>query len=121
MDEIWLTLPALGANSRVARLAIAGIATRLDLSYDDIEDVRIATGELFGIFGDEPETRVSFRCVLEPDAIRIEVSRAPAGAPIELDPLSRQILEGVIEVLAVELTPTDGTAPRITVRKQRGG
>ena len=37
------------------------------------------------------------------------------------DQRSRQILEGVIEVLEEEISPTDGTAPRITVRKQRGG
>ena len=42
---ITLTFPCVAEYVSIARLAILGIASRLPLSYDEVEDVRLAVGE----------------------------------------------------------------------------
>ncbi|MEO6712557.1 MAG: anti-sigma regulatory factor [Mycobacteriales bacterium] len=44
-DVVVLTLPADGAYLSVLRTATAGLASRLDFTLDDIEDLRIAVDE----------------------------------------------------------------------------
>lgn len=44
-DEVRLTLPARSEFVGVARSLVAGIASRLDLDLDQIEDVRLAVSE----------------------------------------------------------------------------
>ena len=114
VDEIVLTLPALATFSRVARLAIAGIATRLELSYDDIEDLRIAVGEIYGLLGDDPSDRIRFRCLLASDSLTVEATRLPEGPGPDISDLSLRILAGVVDDLT-----HDPLRSTITVRKLR--
>jgi len=103
-DEIRLSLPALFPYGRVARLAVTGLASRNGYSYDDVEDLRIAVGEVFGVLVSEerPAARLQLTCVLLPDALDITASRAPA-APIErITDLSRQILGAVVDDTAID-------------------
>lgn len=98
-DEIRLSLPALFAYGRVARLAVTGLASRNGYSYDDVEDLRIAIGEVFGVLVAEehPGARLQLTCVLGPEALDITASRVPA-APVEhVTDLSRQILAAVVD------------------------
>lgn len=44
-DEVRLVIPATPAYSRVARVAVSGIAARLGLRLAEIEDLRIAVDE----------------------------------------------------------------------------
>lgn len=45
-DVITMTIPALLSYLRLPRVAIAGIATRSGFSYDEVEDLRLAIGEV---------------------------------------------------------------------------
>jgi serine/threonine-protein kinase RsbW len=45
VDVIQLTLPARAEYVGVARLMVSGVANRAGLSYDDIEDVKLAVAE----------------------------------------------------------------------------
>ena len=116
-DEIRLSLPALFPYGRVARLAVTGLASRNGYCYDDVEDLRIALGELFGVLVVEelPDARLQLTCLLRPDALDITAARAPA-TPIErVTDLSRQILAAV-----VDLAEIDQPSGRIRIVKRLG-
>jgi hypothetical protein len=118
-DEIRLSLPALFPYGRVARLAVTGLASRNGYSYDDVEDLRIAIGEVFGLLVPEerPDARLQLTCVLLPESLDITAALAPS-TPIErITDLSRQILAAVVDDAAID--EADGCI-RI-VKRLRGG
>jgi hypothetical protein len=45
-DEIWLTLPADEAFHPVAHLVLGGLAVRLDLTYEVLQDLELALDAL---------------------------------------------------------------------------
>lgn len=98
-DEIRLSLPALFPYGRVARLAVTGLASRNGYSYDDVEDLRIAVGEVFGLLVPEerPGARLQFTCVLLPDALDITACCVPPTPIPQVTDLSRQILAAVVD------------------------
>lgn len=96
-DAIRITLPAAAHFARVARLAISGLAARNGFAYDDVEDVRIAIGEVFGILVDHADLRLRFTCLLLVDGLEVVAERIP---PTPVDPvaeLSRQILTAITD------------------------
>jgi hypothetical protein len=98
-DEIRLSLPALHPYGRVARLAMTGLASRNGYSYDDVEDLRIAVGELFGVLvpDERSDARLTFISVLLPDSLDITAQRDPAAPVTTVTDLSRQILAAVVD------------------------
>ena len=105
-DEIRLSLPALFAYGRVARLAVTGLASRSGYSYDDVEDLRIAVGELFGLLVAEerPDDLLRLTCALHPDSLEILAETLPAKAIDQVPQLSRQILAAVVDDAAIDPT-----------------
>lgn len=101
-DEIHLTLPALPEYARIARLAITGLAARMDFTYDEIEDLRIAVGEICNVLLDASGGRLAFRCVLEPDELTVEAVRKPLSAPLTVTDLTRQILAAVLDEIEID-------------------
>lgn len=62
-DQVTLTVPARGDFARTVRMAAAELATRMEMSYDEVEDVRMAVEEAFvyaceSVDEDEPITFV---------------------------------------------------------------
>lgn len=114
-DEIRLSLPALFPYGRVARLAITGLASRNGYSYDDVEDLRIAIGEVFGVLVTEEcrDARLRLTCVLLPDALDITAARDPAAPVLRVTDLSRQILAAVVDDASI-----DEDAGRIRIVKR---
>ena len=114
VEEIKLTVPALVTYSRVARLAVTGLASRMGFSYDEIEDLRIAVGEMCGLLLDDGGGRLTFRCMLSDSAFEVEATRSPVGEPPVPSDLSRQILLAVADV--AEISPEKA---RVRVIKRR--
>jgi anti-sigma regulatory factor (Ser/Thr protein kinase) len=47
IDRIALSIPARSEYARTVRMAAAALASRAGMTYDDVEDVRMATQEAF--------------------------------------------------------------------------
>lgn len=100
-DDIRLTIPAAPDYARIARLTAAGLATRIGFTYDEVEDVRIALGEVCTLLlsGDGSGT-VDFVFGLDGDAITIDASLDGGSlAPDDEQDtgLSEQILAAVVD------------------------
>ena len=75
-DVVLLRLPAAGAYLSVLRTATAGLASRLDFTIDDIEDLRIAVDEACAMLLAQavPGADLECRFELTADAIDVAVS-----------------------------------------------
>jgi hypothetical protein len=111
VDEIRLTLPAERDFFRVAHLVLGGLAVRLNLTFESLEDLQLA---LDGLLDREPgEDEVTVRVsvglgVLETvvgpfggDGLRRELERE-AGDDVSL----RRVLDAVVD--GVDLEDADG-------------
>ena len=116
-DEIRLTVPALADYARVVRLAVSGLASRNGFAYDDVEDIRIAVGEVCGLLvAPHSDARITVRVSTTDARITVDVTREPAGPRVEVGELSEQILEAVADEVEI-----DATAGHVLVTKQRQG
>lgn len=116
LQEIRLTLPAIAPYARVARLAMTGLASRNGFTYDDVEDLRIAVGEVFGLLVDHhvADAQIRFTCRLGDDRLEIHALRLPSAALGHVSDLSRQILAAVVDDALI-----DGPRGEITVTKRQ--
>ena len=81
-DVIRMTIPAVLAFVRLPRVAIAGLATRSGFSYDEVEDLRLAVGEVCQVLldGADRNGSLSIAFTVQRGHIRVEVaSDGPAG------------------------------------------
>ena len=103
-DEVRLVLPAAAEYARVARLAAAGLATRLGFSYDDVEDLRIAIGEVCSILvADGTSGRLTLLYRLHPAFLEVQASTSGGGPPLKVDKLSDQILSAAVDEHTVDV------------------
>jgi hypothetical protein len=113
-DRIRLTLPAVPGYARVARLAITGLASRNGFTYDEVEDVRIAVGEVVGVLladrrapGDpadrDGDERLEFSCHVSPEVLDVVVALLPARPLEPVTGLSGQILDAVADLIELDL------------------
>jgi hypothetical protein len=109
VDEIRLTLPADEAFHGVAHLVLGGLAVRLDLSFENLEDLELALDSLLGrTSGDEDVilrvlvTDGELRTIVGPfSSLRAEFDDTGTG-----DLNLRRILSAVCD--AVEIEERDG-------------
>ena len=75
-DTVVLRLPAQGAYLSVLRTATASLASRLDFTIDDIEDLRIAVDEACAMLLSQAVAGADLQCAFElsGDAIDVAVS-----------------------------------------------
>ena len=75
-DVVVLRLPAAGAYLSVLRTATASLASRLDFTIDDIEDLRIAVDEACAMLLNQAVAGADLECSFEltGDAIDVAVS-----------------------------------------------
>ena len=109
-DEITLTLPRERPFFAVAHLVLGGLAVRLDLSVDQLEDLRVALDELLGQHESEQDVTLTVRvdegeleAVVGPfdESMTSELAR-DGGGGVGL----RRVLEAVMD--KVELTERAG-------------
>ena len=103
-DEISLTLPADDAFRRVAHLVLGGLAVRLELTYENLEDIELALDTLLERSGDGGKGDVTVRVRVEGDQLRTVVGPV---APALLRELEREVGEG-IDVRRILETTCDG-------------
>lgn len=108
-DRVTLTVPAQGEYARTVRMTAAELAARIGMSYDEVDDVRMAAEEAFvyacECAGDEPS--VTFTFALEQGELRIEVGPlppccAPDSGRGASESYAEFILQSVCDEFAIE-------------------
>jgi serine/threonine-protein kinase RsbW len=121
-DVVILSVPANTTYLGVLRTATAGLAARLQMTLDEIEDLRIAVDEACAILLPLAPARADVTCRfgVTPAALRIDVS-IPADANTVL-PGSQSFSWQVLTALAGEVG-ADIADGRATIRliKRRSG
>lgn len=75
---IAVEIPALSEYVAVVRLAISGVATRMNFSIEEIEDIKIAVSEactnvVQHAYPNNPDGRIYVRAILKPEHLEIFV------------------------------------------------
>lgn len=79
-DRITLTVPARGEYAKTVRMTAAELASRIGMSFDEVDDVRIGTEEAF-VYASErlgESAEVTFVFTVSADALQVEVGPMPA-------------------------------------------
>ena len=104
-DTIRLTIPARLPFVRLPRVAIAGLATRSGFSYDEVEDLRLAVGEVCQVLldGVDRAGHLIIEFTVARGSMRVEVAiDGPAGPPSGIDErLAEQILAATVGTVEV--------------------
>ena len=109
-DEVTLRLPRERPFFGVAHLVVGGLAVRLDLRFDQLEDLQVAIAELLEQRETEEEITLSVR--VDGDTIRAHVGPFDDSLRDDLaredsDAVGlRRVLETVVD--GVEVTERDG-------------
>lgn len=118
-DRVLITLPAAGAYLSVLRTATAGLASRLDFTLNDIEDLRIAVDEACALLLGDAAPGSDLRCAFElaDGYISIDVTVAVTGGSL---PSRDSFAWTVLSALAgtVDATTDDGQVT-ISLTKHR--
>jgi serine/threonine-protein kinase RsbW len=83
-DTVELRVPASAAYLAVIRTTTAGLAARLDLTLDEIEDLRIAVDEACGLLlgrGCQDDDTLTARFRIHPDSLEVEVAGPASDLP----------------------------------------
>jgi hypothetical protein len=120
-DEITLTIPRDGDFHRVAHLVLGGLAVRMDLTVERLEDLQIALDSVLGRseFG---AGDITVRMALRDGAIETRVGPLPASVLDEIEreqdgALSlRRVLDSTVDDVHV-----DGDSVSLTKNVSAGG
>ena len=119
-DEIQLILPAEEEFRHIAHLVVGGFGARIELTFDDLEDLQVGLDALLACRHDDGEVSVVFSVV--DGAVLTSVGPLPANAIEELagagDELGlRRVLETVCERVEVD-DRGDGSWVALTKRRR---
>ena len=108
-DVVRLSVPAALEYVRIVRLTASGVASRLGLDVDEIENLRVAVDELASTVVDAATGELEISFSSAGGELRIE-GHAPVapGGDVGIDELSAQILKAVCD--DYELRVVDGAA-----------
>jgi serine/threonine-protein kinase RsbW len=104
-EAVRLALPASPDYVRIVRLTASGIATNLGFDVDELDDLRVAVGELVNLTLEvcKPET-LEVLFTVDGTELRIQGTAPAAEARvIELDSLTRQILDAFLDTYTIEI------------------
>ena len=79
MSEIRLTVPARADYVHVLRSVIASVAAKLDFSYDDIEDLRLAVDEACAYLLGLQESPATLTLAITPSGRTVDVIASVDG------------------------------------------
>lgn len=82
-DQVELSVPAEPAYVAIVRTATAGLAARVDLTLDRIEDLRIAVDEACALLVSDATAGAALNCTftLDDHALQVEVAGPPHPLP----------------------------------------
>lgn len=113
-DVVSITLPAGPAWSGVVELVLAGLGARLDMPYDRIDELQLATrAVLSDAVG--PEVRVDASASPE----RVDVRVGPLDESAAADPGRMRVLGALAD--GVELDPVEDGVTWAVLTFSRGG
>ncbi len=120
-DVVTLRLPAVGAYLSVLRTATASLASRLDFTIDDIEDLRIAVDEACAMLLVQAVPDADLECSFELAGDAIDVSVTVPTLDGE-QPSRDTFAWTVLTALAGEVDSSVDADRRVTLtlRKHRG-
>jgi anti-sigma regulatory factor (Ser/Thr protein kinase) len=119
-DEITLTIPRDGDFHRVAHLVLGGLAVRMDLTVENLEDLQIALDSILGRSELEAGD-ITVRMALRDGALETRVGPLPADVLDEIEreqdgALSlRRVLDSTVDDVHV-----DGDTVRLTKKVSPG-
>ena len=120
-DEITLTIPRDADFHRVAHLVLGGLAVRMDLTVENLEDLQIALDSILGR-SELEDGDITVRMALRDGALETRVGPLPRKLLDEIEreqdhELSlRRVLESTVDDVHV-----DGDSVRLTKKVAVGG
>jgi serine/threonine-protein kinase RsbW len=119
-DVVLLAVPASGAYLGLLRTAAASLASRLQFTLDEIEDLRIAVDEACAILLAVAaiDTELACRFTVNDNALTVETA-VEAGASVRLpagESFAWQVLSALTDEVAAEVT---GARVMIRLTKRR--
>ena len=124
-DVVELEVPASAAYIAVVRTAAAGLAARVDLTLDRIEDLRIAVDEACALLVQAadrgPTTVTTLRCVfaLEEPSLTVEVSGPRTDLP-DREAFAWSVLSALVDGVECGEHADGRTWLRLIVRRGSG-
>jgi serine/threonine-protein kinase RsbW len=118
-DVVEVRVPADGAYVSTLRLTAAALASRCDLTIDDIEDLRLAVDEACALLLPHADgiDALEARFTLEPGRLAVETSVvAVSGATLDREGFAWTVLQALASSVDVEHRDT---RLRITLTKSR--
>ncbi|NCO65379.1 MAG: hypothetical protein COW32_03455 [Candidatus Aquicultor secundus] len=89
IDRVELSLPAQKEYARLLRLAVAGIASRMNFNYDGVEDLKIGVEEAYLLAINDPKQK-RFDLAFEIYPNRLEILATEIRAIGDLEELSQK-------------------------------
>jgi serine/threonine-protein kinase RsbW len=80
-ESISVTIPARPDYVAVVRLSAAAVAGRMGFSYEDVEDIKVAVGEVCNLAIRAGSRDVAVEFVVHPDAMVIRVTHTGTPSP----------------------------------------
>ncbi len=100
-DEIRLSIPASAEFLRLARLIASGLASRLNFTYEAIEDLRLAVDELcYSLISSQEDisnTTLDLSYLVKDESIEIKGILNSNNAKIQQSQFSKQILSALVD------------------------
>ena len=114
-DRVTLTVPARGEFAKTVRMTAAELASRIGLTYDDVDDVRMAAEEAFVYACDRMSEGgdIAFTLELGDDSLTFVVGpfacEIAAGEEAAVESYAEFILQSVCDEYAVDRDSTTCT------------
>jgi hypothetical protein len=107
-DEIWLLVPPRACHLRAIRLVAAEAGRRAGFDMSELDDLRIAVGELCSVLMDATERRLLVKVLVRAGRVVVRGSapRRDGGAPPSLPGVSELIVDAVSDDYALEVAGT---------------
>jgi hypothetical protein len=114
-DEITLTIPSEREARRVAHLVLGGLAVRLDLTIENLEDLELAFDAILGRLDPAAAEEITVRLRLMDGSLETVIGPLPTRVLDEIDREAddalglRRVLDGTVDDVHV-----DGDSVRLT-------